>query len=135
MEQTNPPLVPLLSSFRRLTWLWLPVLLVLLARVAVAPGWMVERAEGGTLTVRICSDVNGAGQSIEIPFERSADHAAGDQHCPWGALAGAAPLPEFAPPGAVSTTALPVPVPLPVLGFAPGIASPLPPSTGPPIFA
>lgn len=125
----------LLPAFRRLTWLWLPVLLVLLARVAVAPGWMVERAEGGTLTVRICSDVNSAGQSIEIPFERSADHAAGDQQCPWGALAVGTPLPE-APrlvPAAITVAAIPPPPR--AQGFAPGAASPLPPSTGPPALA
>lgn len=125
----------LLTAFRRLTWLWLPVLLVLLARIAVAPGWMVERAEGGTLTVRICSDVNSAGQSIEIPFERSADHAAGDQQCPWGALAVGTPPPDqitlsaSLPPIRIS------PESLPILGFSPGIASPLPPSTGPPTLA
>jgi hypothetical protein len=29
----------------------------------------------------------------------------------------------------------PAPVAIPALGYAPGIASPLPPSTGPPAFA
>ena len=125
-----------LPAFRRLTWLWLPVLLVLIARTAIAPGWMVERDAGGSITVRICSDVNSPGQSVEIPFERSGDHeSTKDQHCPWGALAGAAPLPEVPRLDAAAIIAAAIPAPPRAHGFAPGAASPLPPSTGPPALA
>ena len=63
------------------------------------------------------------------------DSGKGQQHCPWGALAVAPIVPD--------TPVLPValaaadrePVAIPALGYAPGIASPLPPSTGPPAFA
>lgn len=126
----------LLPAFRRISLLWLPVLFVLLARGAVAPGWMLDRSDAGTLTVRICSDVSGAGKTIDIPFERKGGHASADkQHCSWGALAGAPPLGEVAAlparmPDLPRTAAPPSSV-----GFAPGIASPLPPSTGPPTLA
>jgi hypothetical protein len=125
-----------LPAFRRLGLLWLPLLLVLLARIAVAPGWMMEVGESGSISVRICSDPDRVGTSIAIPIERGGDHAPdSQQHCSWGALAEAPPVP------AQLTLTSPPPAPKPrakqlfALGFAPGIASPLPPSTGPPAFA
>lgn len=125
-----------LSAFCRLGWLWLPVLLVLLARAAVAPGWMVERDAGGTLTVRICSDVNGGGQTVDIPFERSAGHESDDpRHCALGALADAPPGPDVHSSSDALALADASPEQTMVIGFAPGTASPLPPSTGPPSFA
>jgi hypothetical protein len=129
--------MPSLLAFRRSAWLWLPVLLALLARVAVAPGWMVERDAGGTITVRICSDMNNPGQTTQINIERTADdHAVDDsQHCPWGALASGAVLPDIPiPDGRLIKPSAP-PSGMAALGFAPGVASPLPPSTGPPSFA
>jgi hypothetical protein len=131
----------ILAAFRRPgILLLLPLLLALAARVLVAPGWMIDSA-GGTITVRVCSDPANPGGTMTIALERdgekTGDHQAGEgqQHCPWGALA-AAPITPAAP--ALPTKlaeAEPAPVTLPPLGFAPGIASPLPPSTGPPSFA
>lgn len=124
------------ASFRRFGWLWLPILLVLLARAAVAPGWMVERGAGGVLTVRVCSDIANVGRTIDIPFERGDGHSPDDQqHCGWGALASAPPLESPALPLRIGAPLSPSPLPLSATGFAPGIASPLPPSTGPPTFA
>lgn len=127
-----------LAAFRRPgILLFLPLLLALAARVLVAPGWMIESDAGGTITVRVCSDPANPGGTMTIAIEKAAGHDAGQaqQHCPWGALA-AAPLAPDAPVLA-EKLAVPEPAPLgvPSLGYAPGIASPLPPSTGPPTFA
>ena len=128
----------LLAAFRRPgILLLLPLLLALAARVLVAPGWMIESDAGGSITVRICSDPANPGGTVTIPIEKAGNHQAGEaqQHCPWGALANAPIVPGLP----VLTTASILPAPTPTaaraLGFAPGIASPLPPSTGPPAFA
>ena len=127
----------ILAAFRRPgILLLLPLLLALAARVFVAPGWMIDSA-GGTITVRVCSDPANPGGTMTIPIEKTGDHQAGEgqQHCPWGALA-IAPITPATPVLPVkSAEAVPAPVAAPSLGFAPGIASPLPPSTGPPYFA
>jgi hypothetical protein len=129
--------VGILAAFRRPgILLLLPLLLALAARVFVAPGWMIDSA-GGTITVRVCSDPANPGGTMTIALEKTGDHKAGEgqQHCPWGALA-VAPITPAAPAlPAKLAAAEPAPVALPSLGFAPGIASPLPPSTGPPAFA
>jgi hypothetical protein len=129
--------VGLLAAFRRPgILLLLPLLLALAARILVAPGWMIESSAGGTITVRVCSDPSNPGGTMTIPLEKAGSHEGGaQQHCPWGALA-VAPLTPDTPvlPEALAA-AEPAPVAVPSLGFAPGIASPLPPSTGPPVFA
>ena len=128
----------LLAAFRRPgILLLLPLLLALAARVLVAPGWMIESDAGGSITVRICSDPANPGGTMTIPLEKAGSHDAGEaqQHCPWGALASAPIVPDLAVLAAVPLAAQPAPIALPSLGFAPGIASPLPPSTGPPVFA
>ena len=117
--------------------LLLPVLLALAARVFVAPGWMIESDAKGAITVRVCSDPANPGGTMTIPLDKAGSHDKGDaqQHCPWGALA-ATPVVPVLPmllPRIVEAEA--VPLGLWALGFAPGIASPLPPSTGPPSFA
>lgn len=132
----------ILAVFRRPgLLLLLPLILALAARVLVAPGWMIESDAAGTITVRVCSDPANPGGTMTIPIERSGDNAAdheageGQQHCPWGALA-ATPVVPVLPmllPRIVEAEA--APLGLWALGFAPGIASPLPPSTGPPSFA
>jgi hypothetical protein len=127
-----------LAAFRRPgILLLLPLLLALAARMLVAPGWMIESDAGGSITVRICSDPANPGATMTIPIEKVAGHDAGEgqQHCPWGALAAAPLVPDLPMLPAVSVIAEPVPVAVPALGYAPGIASPLPPSTGPPAFA
>lgn len=127
----------ILAAFRRPgILLLLPLLLALAARAFVAPGWMIDGADG-TISVRVCSDPANPGGTMNIKIEKSGDHQAdeGQQHCPWGALA-VAPITPAAPVlPAMLAAAEPAPVALPSLGFAPGIASPLPPSTGPPSFA
>ena len=127
----------ILATFRRPgILLLLPVLLALAARVFVAPGWMIESDAGGTITVRVCSDPANPGGTMTIPLEKAADHQAqAQEHCPWGALAVAPLTPDT--PVLPEMAAVPEPNPVAVLalGFAPGIASPLPPSTGPPAFA
>ncbi|WP_152998763.1 hypothetical protein [Sphingopyxis sp. H115] len=128
----------LLAAFRRPgILLLLPLLLALAARVLVAPGWMIESDAGGSITVRICSDPANPGGTMTIPLEKAGSHDAGDvqQHCPWGALANAPIVPELPVLAAAPLPVQPSLVDLPSLGFAPGIASPLPPSTGPPRFA
>lgn len=132
----------LLAAFRRPgLLLLLPLLLALAARVLVAPGWMIESDAGGSITVRICSDPANPGGTMTIEFEKTGekagDHKAGEaqQHCPWGALANAPIVPDVPVLAAAPLVAAPVPAPARSLGFAPGIASPLPPSTGPPAFA
>lgn len=126
----------LLAAFRRPGLLMLvPLMLALAARMLVAPGWMIESA-GGTLTVRVCSDPANPGGTMTIPIEKAGGHEGqAQQHCPWGALAVAPITP--ATPVLPAKLVQPEPVPATVrsLGFAPGIASPLPPSTGPPLFA
>lgn len=127
----------ILAAFRRPgILLLLPVLLALAARVFVAPGWMIESDAGGTITVRVCSDPANPGGTMTIPLEKAADHQGqAQEHCPWGALAVAPLTPDT--PVLPEMAAVPEPNPVAVLalGFAPGIASPLPPSTGPPAFA
>ena len=115
----------------------LPVLLALAARVFVAPGWMIESDASGSITVRVCSDPANPGATLTIPIERAGDHEGGkgQQHCPWGALAVAPVTPAVPALPAPPTPDAPPPIATPSLGFAPGIASPLPPSTGPPTFA
>lgn len=128
----------LLAAFRRPgILLLLPLLLALAARVLVAPGWMIESDAGGSITVRICSDPANPGGTVTIPLEKAGDHNAGEgqQHCPWGALANAPIVPDLPVLAAAPMAAGPVPAAIRSLGFAPGIASPLPPSTGPPFFA
>lgn len=126
-----------LSAFRRPGWLLLPVLLALLARVLVAPGWMIGPDAGGSITVRVCSDPSNPGGTMTIPVQTAGDHPDGEgqQHCPWGALAVAPIVPDAPALPAAPAPAAPAPPAIPSLGFAPGIASPLPPSTGPPAFA
>lgn len=132
----------LLAAFRRPGFpLLLPLLLALAARMIVAPGWMIESDAGGSIMVRICSDpANPAGTimiELEKTGEKAGDHNAGEaqQHCPWGALANAPIVPNLPVLAAVPIAAAPAPVAARSLGYAPGIASPLPPSTGPPAFA
>jgi len=130
--------VSLLAAFRRPgILLLLPLLLALAARVLVAPGWMIESDAGGSITVRICSDPANPGGTMTIPLDKAGSHDKGDaqQHCPWGALANAPIVPDLPVLAAAPMAADPVPVAALALGFAPGIASPLPPSTGPPLFA
>ena len=128
----------LLAAFRRPgILLLLPLILALAARVLVAPGWMIESDAGGSITVRICSDPANPGGTMTIPIEKAGNHDKGEaqQHCPWGALANAPILPDVPALAAAPPGVHPVPAAQPSLGFAPGIASPLPPSTGPPLFA
>ncbi len=128
----------ILAAFRRPGILLLvPLLLALAARVLVAPGWMIESDVGGSITVRICSDPANPGGTMTIPLEKAGDHNAGEaqQHCPWGALANAPIVPDLPVLAAAPIAVEPVPVAVRALGYAPGIASPLPPSTGPPAFA
>ncbi len=127
----------LLAAFRRPGILLLPLILALAARVLVAPGWMIESDAGGSITVRICSDPANPGGTTTIPIEKAGSHDAGEpqQHCPWGALANAPIVPDLPVLATASLAAEPAPVAVPSLGYAPGIASPLPPSTGPPVFA
>ena len=125
----------LLTAFRRPgILLLLPLLLALAARVLVAPGWMIESDAGGSITVRICSDPANPGGTMTIPLDKAGSHDKGEaqQHCPWGALANAPIVPDLPVLAAAPITAEPVPVAVRSLGYAPGIASPLPPSTGPP---
>lgn len=128
----------LLAAFRRPgILLLLPLLLALAARVLVAPGWMIESDAGGSITVRICSDPANPGGTVTIPIEKAGSHDAGEaqQPCPWGALANAPIVPDLPVLAAAPIIAAPPPAAARALGFAPGIASPLPPSTGPPVFA
>lgn len=117
--------------------LLLPVLLALAARVFVGPGWMIESDAKGAITVRVCSDPANPGATLTIPIEKAGDHESGkgQQHCPWGALAVAPIVPDTPVLPVALAAADPAPVAIPALGYAPGIASPLPPSTGPPAFA
>lgn len=127
----------LLAAFRRPGILLVPLMLALAARMLVAPGWMIESDAGGSITVRICSDPANPGGTITIPIEKAGSHDAGEaqQHCPWGALANAPIVPDLPVLAAAPLAAEPALVALPSLGYAPGIASPLPPSTGPPSLA
>lgn len=132
----------LLAAFRRPgIFLLLPLLLALAARILVAPGWMIETDASGAITVRVCSDPTNPGGTMTIALERAGEksggHEAGEgqQHCPWGALAVAPITPQTPMLPAAPPRGEPVPIVTPTLGYAPGIASPLPPSTGPPVFA
>ena len=128
----------LLAAFRRPgILLLLPLMLALAARMLVAPGWMIESDAGGSITVRICSDPANPGGMMTIPLEKAGSHDAGEaqQHCPWGALANAPIVPDLPVLAAAPMVAERAPIAVPSLGYAPGIASPLPPSTGPPSFA
>ncbi|NIJ38020.1 hypothetical protein FHR22_002723 [Sphingopyxis panaciterrae] len=128
----------LLAAFRRPgILLLLPLLLALAARVFVAPGWMIESDAAGSITVRVCSDPANPGATMTIALERADDHQAdkGQQHCPWGALAATPIVPGVPALPVAPIVAESAPIALTLLGFAPGIASPLPPSTGPPAFA
>ena len=134
----NTPVVGLFAAFRRPgLLLLLPLVLALAARVIVAPGWMIESDAAGTITVRVCSDPANPGGTMTIPLEKAGEHRAGEgqQHCPWGALAAAPIVPDLPTLPEKLAQAEPAPVAVPSLGFAPGTASPLPPSTGPPAFA
>lgn len=128
----------LLAAFRRPgILLLLPLILALAARVLVAPGWMIESDAAGSITVRVCSDPSNPGATLTIPLQKAGEHQAGEwqQHCPWGALAAAPIVPDLPALPEKLAIAEPAPVAAPSLGYAPGIASPLPPSTGPPPFA
>lgn len=130
--------VGLLAAFRRPgILLLLPLLLALAARVLVAPGWMIGSDGAGSITVHICSDPANPGGTVTIPIEKSGDHDGADaeQPCPWGALAAAPLLPETPTLPAAPVAVRLVPIAVAMLGYAPGAASPLPPSTGPPAFA
>jgi hypothetical protein len=130
--------VGILAAFRRPgILLLLPLLLALAARIVVAPGWMIDTDSNGSITVRVCSDPSVSAKTVTIPLEKSGDHKAGEgqQHCPWGALAVAPITPAEPVLPAAPMRADPQPIATPTLGYAPGIASPLPPSTGPPVFA
>ena len=130
--------VGILAAFRRPgILLLLPLILALAARVLVAPGWMIESDAAGSITVRVCSDPSNPGATLTIPLQKAGEHQAGEgqQHCPWGALAAAPIVPDLPALPEKLAIAEPAPVAAPSLGFAPGIASPLPPSTGPPYFA
>ncbi|MEQ8311359.1 MAG: hypothetical protein RIA72_11755 [Sphingopyxis sp.] len=125
----------ILAAFRRPGFLLLaPLMLALAARILVAPGWMIESDAGGSITVRICSDPANPGGTMTIPIEKAGSHDAGEVqgHCPWGALANAPIVPPLPVLAAAPLATGVAPVASPSLGFAPGIASPLPPSTGPP---
>src|SRR3546814_5778439 len=69
---------------------------------------------------------------LTVPLEKAGSHdaCAVQQHCPWGALANAPIVPDLPVLAAAPPAIEPVPAPVPSLGFAPGIAPPLPPSTG-----
>jgi hypothetical protein len=130
--------VGLLAAFRRPgILLLLPLILALAARMLVAPGWMIESDAAGSITVRVCSDPANPGATLTIPLEKAGEHQAGEgqQHCPWGALAAAPIVPDLPVLPEKLAEVEPTPLAAPSLGFAPGIASPLPPSTGPPYFA
>lgn len=130
--------VGILAAFRRPgILLLLPLILALCARMLVAPGWMIERDSAGSITVRVCSDPANPGAMLTIPLKKAGDHHMGDgrQHCPWGALAGAPIVPDLPVLPEKLAETEPAPVATPTLGYAPGAASPLPPSTGPPLFA
>ena len=132
------PTVSPLAAFRRPgLFVLLPLLLALAVRVLAMPGWMIDSDAGGSIVVRICSDPANPGGTVTIPVEKSGDHDGADaeQPCSWGALAAAPLLPETPALPAAPVAAWPAPIVLTALGYAPGIASPLPPSTGPPAFA
>ena len=125
--------VGIFDHFRRPGLLLLPLILALAARVLVAPGWMIESDASGSITVRICSDPTDPMATQTIAIKKASDHpAAGQSHCPWGALAAAPLVPDFPVLPEKIGGVEPTPSAAPSLGFAPGIASPLPPSTGPP---
>ncbi len=124
-------------AFRRFSWLWLPVVLAILARTIVAPGFMLGRSDDGTMTVLICSSISGELQTVEVALGSGGEHDGGaaPEHCPWGALAATPPVPDTPVMAAAPAAPAPPVLPATTLGYAPGIASPLPPSTGPPAFA
>ncbi|NCP10615.1 MAG: hypothetical protein GW859_01440 [Sphingomonadales bacterium] len=120
-------------AFHRL--ILIPALLALAMRIAIAPGLMPAADEDGWLTVRVCDAGTVMPHTIRIAIERDApagSDADASDHCPFGALA-QAPLPPSPAvlPARILAPTFPALAPL-RLGFAPGIASPLPPSTGPP---
>src|SRR3546814_4772733 len=88
---------------------------------------MIE-TNGGSITVRVCSDPANPGATLTIPVDRAGDHdAAQDQHCPWGALAVAPVVPDTPVLHGALAPDETAPAAIPSLGYAPGIASPLPP--------
>lgn len=128
----------ILAVFRRPgILLLLPLILALAARVLVAPGWMIESDAAGSITVRVCSDPSNPGATLTIPLQKAGEHqaGAGQQHCPWGALAAAPIVPDLPALPEKLAAVEPAPVAVPSIGYAPGTASPLPPSTGPPSLA
>lgn len=128
----------ILAAFRRPgILLLLPLILALAARMLVAPGWMIDSNADGTITVRVCSDPANPDGTMTIALKKTGDHQAGkgQQHCPWGALAAAPIAPDLPALPEKLVEAEPSPAAVPSLGYAPGAASPLPPSTGPPLFA
>lgn len=123
---------------RRLSVSHFLLLLSVLARISAMPGWMPQIASDGSFTLRICSPVGNAPKTITITPRRDPQHekrdvAAGDE-CPFATLATAIPLPTSPVIHEMVATGDFVLFQPQHLGFAPGTASPLPPSTGPPAF-
>ncbi|MEZ5709671.1 MAG: hypothetical protein R3E02_09830 [Blastomonas sp.] len=113
-------------------------LLALALRLAIAPGMMPALAENGTITLQICADAGVSPRTIEVPIERADGEEGGApsraDHCPFAAFAAAPILPDSPLLSDVAVPAWPVPQGLPAFALSLGAASPLPPSTGPPML-